>query len=370
MLEVAKRLARLKDCNIELKYLYVSRQALLAPSFVEFNEMEIGWVTQKDPVLSIDLVAKRLSVEPRELYDSLIASGYPAIDPNQDLNDKQIIDLRIILFESKSVRELVFSKISLLRKHVLGYLKQEGLLDAGAWAVVDCGWNGRLQHAIQNILSRGGWDGETKGYYFGLLDKYNLEGNKEGFLFSPGNTAYSVWCRPFTFIVEMLTSAKHGVVQSYALNTAGKYQPVLSENTNTGSFTDDITALRFGVEDFLGKIAECRFDFNETESREKAFKILKELYLSPSTEEASALGGMVFSHDQTDQYKYLFAPPMNLKDVFRYARNFLNNKKYAQTFWLHGSRVQSKIIPRTILSLFGFLYYVLNSVYVKYKYLD
>lgn len=368
MLQVARKIAQLNGMTIDLKYLYVSRQALFVPSFIDLSDTEIGWVMQRDPMLSIELVAERLAVDSDVFYLMLVAAGFTALDSKQELSDRQIQHLRKILNENEDLREVVFSKSVELRESVLGYLKQEGLLDSDSWAVVDCGWNGRLQHAIQGILSSTGWLEETRGYYFGLLDKYNLKGNKEGFLFSPENPGYSTWCRPFTFIFEMLTTADHGIVKSYSANTFGEYIPVLSEHNNS-NLCNDVKALRAGVHDFLDHIIPDHIDCDKTDSSNKAFQILKAFYLKPSKAEAEALGGLCFAHDQTDSFKYMFAPPMNFKDVCKFSANFFNNKKYAQTFWIHGSRVQSNLISRSVLSLLGFLYYLLNTLYVKMKYL-
>lgn len=365
LMRVAAIVAKQLGFSIEMKYLYVSRQSLLAPSFIDFTAAEIDWILHKDPVLTITLVGKRLSVDFDDFVALIQNAGFPRIKPDADITPELKMQLRKILLNDKDVRLFLDRNFVELRKRVLGYFRQQGLCTQSNWAVVDSGWNGRLQNSIQVILQDAGCLYETRGYYFGLFDQHGLHGLKKGFLFSPMNLAYIKWCRPFTFIFEMMSSAPHGTTLGYEKTDKGECKPVLDSSGN-GRMAVEIAALRAGVFDYVNALEYDHLNYNEALFRQKSFGLLKKFYLNPSRLDAEAFGAMTYSNDQTDCSRFELAPVMTLKDCGMFALKMLGQTKYAQTFWLNGSRARSRWYVKPLLWCLEKIHFFLNSVYVKY----
>lgn len=365
MMQVASLIAEKLGFSIELKYLYVSRQSLFAPSFLDLSELEIDWILQKDPELTIALVAKRLSVDEIDFQCRIVDAGFPQTGLHSDISPPLRKKLRQILLENSCLRAYLASKSAELREKVVGYLRQQGLCDSKNWAFVDSGWNGRLQNAMQIILSNSGHPCQTRGYYFGLFDLYSLRGTKKGFLFSEKHPGYIRWCRPFTFIFEMMTSAPHATTQAYEKSTSGEYQPVI-DNAKSGVDPCEIKALRDGTFDYVNELELDRICYDEGLYRKKAFCLLKRFYLKPSKSEAEAFGKLKYSNDQTDSSLFGLAQVMSFTDCCKFTFKMLGQTKYAKTYWLNGSRARSSVFVKPFLYALGLIHFTLNSIYVKY----
>ncbi len=365
MMQVAALIAEKLGFSIELKYLYVSRQSLFAPSFLDLTETEIDWILHKNPELTIALVAKRLSVDEIDFQCRIIEAGFPQTGLHSDISLPLRKKLKQILLENSDLRAYVASKSVELREKVFGYLRQQGLCDSTAWAFVDSGWNGRLQNAMHIILSNSGYSCQTRGYYFGLFDQHNLRGIKKGFLFSEIHPGYFRWCRPFTFIFEMMTSAPHATTLAYEKSTSGKYQPVMDDAKN-GVGPCEIKALRDGVFGYVNDLELDRICYDEGLFRSKAFCLLRRFYLKPSKSEAEAFGKLKYSNDQTDSSHFELAQVMSFTDCCKFVFKMLGQTKYAQTYWLNGSRARSSVVVKPFLYALGLIHFTLNSMYVKY----
>jgi hypothetical protein len=161
-----------------------------------------------------------------------------------------------------------------------------------------------------------------------------------------------------------MTTATHGMTTRYSKTATGSYAPVLDDRVDP-EVTEDVTALRAGVKKFLEFLLAEDYRFDDVEFRKASFLLLKRFYLKPSGSQASALGQMPFAHDQAGDVVFPLAPPLGLKQVMVYLKNLLTLDKYAQTFWVNGSRVQSPFMSKGLLWVIGWLYVFLNAVYVR-----
>lgn len=365
MMQAAAMIAKKLDISIDLKYLYVSRQSLFVSLFSNLTKTEISWILNKDPILNIALVARRLSLDESFFQRYLEAAGFPRIELQDDLTPVLCERLRQLLLYDVDLRSQIDAVASTARKNILGYLRQEGLCDSRSWAVVDSGWTGRLQHAIDEILVGGGFCSQTNGFYFGIFEQHNLRGHKKGYLFSRHQDKYFKWCRPFTFLFETMTAAPHGTTLAYEKLTSGEYRPVL-DNRQIGVDPDEIRALREGVFEFIKTLELENIIYDEYLFRERAFRLLRRFYLKPSKAEAEFFGALKYSNDQTDSSPFELAQVMSFLDCCKFTINMMKKKKYAQTYWLNGSRVRSQFIVKPYLYILEFVHFNLNSVYAKY----
>jgi hypothetical protein len=248
---------------------------------------------------------------------------------------------------------------------VLGYLCQEGLCGSRSWALVDSGWIGRLQSAIDVILADAGFATQTHGYYFGFFAQHNLRGLKKGFLFSPQQANRLKWCRPFTFLFETMTTAPHGTTLGYEKSASGEYRAVLDDYKNRFNPLE-IASMREGVFDYIKALEFGKIKYDEDLFRYKTFRLLRQFYQKPSKPEAGVFGALRYSNDQTDSSCLELAPAMSFTDCCKFAVKMLRKTKYAQTYWLNGSRARSSVLVKPLLYALELIHFTLNSVYVKY----
>jgi len=366
--EVAARIREAVGCDIELRYLYGSRQAWHLPAVAEITEREIHWITVKDPFLSLRLIATRLSMDPSTLALQFCGTGFPLVDLDQELSEQQVVQLRSLLRTSKELQDLISASAEQRRREVIAYLDQEGLMDETTWAIVDSGWNGRLQDSLGKILSMAGRQGEVIGFYIGLLSKPCSYTSKLAYLFSPDvSTEYLKWGSAVINLLELVMSADHGVTLSYRRDSSGRWHPVLATETPNLISCMGLTALRDGVFNYLEHLDHKTVRIEHSRFREKIIRLLKVFYLAPSRDVAIALGRLPFSTDQTEKNFLPFAPLLSLKDAFHFALKSSSRERFALTFWIHGSRVQSSWLVNVFLSITSLAYrcsrYVKELVY-------
>jgi predicted HAD superfamily hydrolase len=355
--EVAARIREAVGCDIELCYLYGSRQAWHLPAVAEITERETHWITVKDPFLSLRLIATRLSMDPSTLALHLRDSGFPRVDLDQDLSEQQVVQLRSLLLTSEELQALIRAEAEQRRQEVIAYLCQQGLLDESPWAIVDSGWNGRLQESLYKILHMAGRNGDVIGFYVGLLSKPCSYTSKLPYLFSPDvSPEYLVWGSAVINLLELVMSADHGITLSYRRDSSGIWHPVLATDTPDLMGSMGLAALREGVFSFLEHLDYKSVRIEHSRLREKIIRLLKVFYLAPSQDAAIALGRLPFSTDQTEKIFLPFAPSLSPKDAFHFALRSSSRERFALTFWIHGSRVQSSWMVNVFLSVTSLAY--------------
>ncbi|WP_183359265.1 HAD family hydrolase [Geomonas limicola] len=334
--ELAQVLFRNED--LELRYLYGSRQAWHLPALTEITEQELYWITIADPHLSIRVLAGRLLLDPLVVQEALRADG---LDRDVDIvfDDRDIRLLREILVKPGELATRVKARAADLRHDAVGYLRQEGLFDEVPWALVDLGWFGNMQDSLQKMLNETGCRTEVRGFYFGLLKQPQPGKLKHPFLFSPTSDSDRFALGScFVQIAELFASGDHGSTLCYR-NEGSSYAPVLKDRSE---WIDDwgLCHLRAGALSFAEALSPDGWH-RGSDLRERMFSLMKRLFFTPTPDEALALGQYRFSSDQGETVLRPFAPPLSLGESVSYIRRFGGLDRFGLTFWLHGSRVRS-----------------------------
>lgn len=186
-------------------YLYVSRRALQVPLLREIQPIA-------DVLAQINL--------PREftMYQFLKACGVQnADDTKQDLT--KYTTAPIFHPQLEHIYQKYSCEITHNAQIEFEYLKQylQAMGFNGQVAVVDIGWHGNKQQALQKFCQLAGIPVEISGYYFGMA-KTNPIANliTHGFWFDQGiNPQQPNLARPINGILEFLFSAKHGTTIRY-----------------------------------------------------------------------------------------------------------------------------------------------------------
>lgn len=159
-----KALQSLSPNDIELKYLFVSRQSLLLPYMAEeplaerfLEVMDHKTVYRK----YVDILLHKLGTDRNELQEIGITFDYNHIatrDQEQDFLQKIFDGAFVPVLQQRAQEE---------RQNLLTYFEQEGLFDRTENAMVDIGWLGTSRLMINQVLRETGHC-ETLFFYCGI----------------------------------------------------------------------------------------------------------------------------------------------------------------------------------------------------------
>lgn len=211
--------------EIEQTYLYVSRQALVVPLLVDAVDFD-GMVDKLQCLANVplvDMIPDICGFDRAAFHEKLLCAGLDGslkIDrvPNEKKEDLYQI-----------IQELGREDFKKQKEYIAAYLQENKVM--GNVAVVDIGWAGTMQQALQQyILDKG-----TKlfGYYLGVRnikgDDYYAGLLRNGYLFDAGrNVNFNLMTRFTAEVIEMLFLNAEGSVLRYTVTEEGVV-PVLSE---------------------------------------------------------------------------------------------------------------------------------------------
>ena len=221
----------------------------------------------------------------------------------------------------------------------------------GNVAIVDIGWFGNIQHALEKLKL----DTRIRGYYMGIEPRKNYQNTQKmsGFIFETNrNYDYFLMEHNFNSIFEMLFLGRHGSVKRYNSNEGYgvefyeyEYEG-LKEKNNIINLQD--SAIEFVKEFYKSGLIEYLVD-----DLSISFERLANIFLNPSLNIAKQFGDMVFLDDE----KMYIAKPK--RGIY-----YLNPKKlihdYKRSIWRIGflKRVFKLKLP----------YYKIN-MYIRKHYL-
>lgn len=342
--KIAEKILEKYNYNIEIQYLFVSRQSLLFSAISEINQEALQWIMAPTQILTPRIILRRINFNPDELGDSLNKFGFL-----QNI-DEQIPENRKGNFINflKSNSELILSRAGEYRKNAIGYLKQEGLSGSSNIGLVDIGWSGTLQRSISRLLEREGYNNAIYGFYFGLKRRLKNKDNDQLFSWftdyeNPRKLDKDTYIIPMT---ELFTQADHGGVHSYFFDKDSKKCEVklIKEKNESGmnwgidiqqkavlNYTDLILNSSIGLEN-----VETPLNFLESNYRK--------FLLNPDIMEAKAYGSFPLAEDQNESYYHPLAKKYSLP---RLLKTILLGKsiKHNHNEWQEGAfRISSKLL--------------------------
>ena len=287
--------------------------------------------------LSIESMLFRVGITPHEVAHELSIAGFDASDWRRQLRVEETERLKSLLLRPP-IHEMILSRARAKRAFLVGYLRQEGLLDSQPWALVDLGWNGRPQASLGEVLASVGGP-IPHGLYFGLdsLPTRPSAGTFDAYMFEPDNAEYraALWDVDIYTIMEIACSADHGTVNEFTETDCG-YKPVLRSDRND-------LAIDWGLA--LMQQTICRFCEHllldaslidiSADMRPTLTTLLREFWVHPTRPEVAAWGAFCFENDQSGATMHRIAEPYTISAV----RRALSGKSIAPSasFWQHGS---------------------------------
>lgn len=310
LLRIAKVFA-LRICpNIELVYMYSSRNALLFPSIVDDLEEHWDWIFARTSSLTLRMIFARMHYDVGDFFVELKERGFceSSWDDNLDLND--ISHLKKWLSEAH-IKERIELDSRAARVLLLKYIDDIGVLEESASAFVDVGWNGTLQRSISKILDIEGYSRPVKGYYFGLLNRKKNKSSDEllaNFVDQTGINRFSD-IEYFVPLVELFVAATHGGTVAYE-SIGDEVRPKLRSKCNEKALSWGLDTLQCSI--IALAVASSKVEDLKGFAKElgtigiRNFKLFSQF---PSNEEAKVFGSYLDAEDQNElKYRKLASP--------------------------------------------------------------
>lgn len=233
----------------EAVYLYASRRVVLSASqAAQFDPAQVSALGSFNGTLG-DLLAVRLGVGVAQLtagiavavtadtaVDTVVDTAVDAaVDAATDAHAALAEELAqpITLPDDQARldrfltahRDAIVRHATLERDAFVEYCRRQGVLDEPGVALVDAGYSGTIQHALQRILDR-----PVIGLYMATAPKIRQVAEKGGLAFGCFQDAGYRDMRPdgflnYTVLLEALLTAPHGQVTRFTSDADGNPQP-------------------------------------------------------------------------------------------------------------------------------------------------
>lgn len=353
MLKIAKVINEAKNLDLDLRYLYCSRQSVL-PAGIFWTSTEIyDWVFIQFTQITFRDFADRLELNPEKLLQAFpkhVRERIPGFDTKLD---RDVIELlKATMCKTPAVRVLVEERAKRLRKLFIDYLKQEGVFDGGTIGIVDIGWKGLVQNMFFKIAASHKPDFKMVGFYFSFSSTCH-----HGYSHTNGRENYVESILPMTdlnpaFLVnfmETLCCSDHGTTLRYERKNNGEIVPVFSDNgfADPALIHDYHAALEWWSREYAA--IETQFPDLPFTSKAILWKLVSHCS-NPDADVAEAFGSLNFSGHQSDHHMNELAPVLGVLDVLRYYLT-IGTKRQEVSWWLPGSVARSSRTVRCLNSL-------------------
>ena len=154
MLRAAQPLVERLAPDLELRYLYGSRQAWILAATATSDVLFEEWVRVRREV-TLRTALGRFGLTPEEAQDITSPALVDAVDADDPLSEGDRHRL-MSMARRGPLRDEIRRRGEAAATAALGYLRQEKLLDGTPSALVDAGWRGYSSAALDELVRRGG----------------------------------------------------------------------------------------------------------------------------------------------------------------------------------------------------------------------
>ena len=306
--------------QIPQEYMYVSRRALIVPTLWMDADLDHLDRNMFLPLyITIKSLLNKMGIKYKPYEEYFVDAG---LDCLKSYNCRDLLkNEKFIQIYNQHIKQTVINHSKEQYNLLVNYLVQLRL--HGKIAIVDIGWFGHMQFALEKIVQAAQIPAEVYGYYLGLTPISPLLGSMKasGYLFDKNkNEADAEKEATFNAIVEALFTADHGTTLEYRTEN-GKTIPVLDTwEYEASELREDYERIRFAqsgalsfIDDALntksGKILLKDMDFRV------AFLNWIQMGCYPSSRCAKYFGNLHFLDDgvqpfaiQGKRIKYLACP--------------------------------------------------------------
>lgn len=269
-------------------YLYVSRRSTSAASSTSYGIREAFLAEWNGENRKLRTMLTTAKIANDDL--AALAARYGFSSPDEQL--ETYADPRFVaLLNDPGIRCLLSTEMNTARKKLLRYLEQSGFLESARPAVVDVGWAGQIQEAIQLTLESKAEHPPVLGYYLALRKLGGLRRLAgvacKGLIFDCAKPSH--WSESILNAVDIFEDtcrACHGSVVDYdndgnAILASHNHESFVAEQKDNPKLA--------ALQDAIIRYADRWFTFREVtieESRIFALDALASLTRMPTKEQA------------------------------------------------------------------------------------
>lgn len=287
---IQRAMTLLGEGSLSGTYLYASRRALQVPSIALLGSFR-GIVDSMflPRTISLRKLFRKMGLDEQEAAQRMVEAG---IDPDVRRETSGIAEdadsLKAYGIFSQSIERNAEEELEMLTE----YLRQNGF--EGKVAIVDIGWFGNMQLALERICNEAGIGAEIYGYYVGLSPdgENQLTHRMKGYLFDATHDRDLFEKeRCYNLIFETLFSAPHGTTRRFRKDDQGVVIPVLASYSGVEA---EIGAVAQRARDGAIELArDCRRvlgDIPPAVQPRLALRELNKVGVTPSLAEANFFG--------------------------------------------------------------------------------
>lgn len=324
------------DLKMDIRYLNVSRYAVRVPEYALLGDKCLDRIFIGGIDVTFRRILQRAALSEAEIIEIAQKCGMEN-ELDRILNYQEIITLKNRFAGNYSLMKYIKAHSSLAYPNIMGYLKQEGLLDDVKYGLVDSGWVGTLQQSIRHLTFKDRID----GFYFGIYETPpgEAEDMYHGFYFDARN-GLNRKCYFSNCLFEAVFTSAEGMTIGYD-EKKGVFVPAtdLRQNPNKQVIQKNIRQLQAYMDDI--STYEKHGDAAYVE------KLLSQLMAVPTKLEVDEFGNLLFSDDVLEGNLKKVAAELNHDEIVnqRFLHKALimlgvSKKEIHESAWIEGSIVR------------------------------
>lgn len=333
--KIAQQIVSAYKLPVHCSYLYASRHSWHFPAILEINDEVLSWVFDNTQILTLRIIFERVRLQEKDIQDFQSRQNLLQILPDKNLNTYERNLVKQKFSSDKEIANKIIFNAQQERNLFIRYLEQQQVLKDKHFAVVDIGWNGRLQRSLSRVLhSRSGeWKGIT-GFYFGLYNKFKAFEGDELNSYLESNLLQDLKFRFNEGILETFVTADHGSVSGFYLDEMGhSVHAKLAFEVNKRCINWGLFIQQEAIISYSKYLTETYWSFEDYPGLKfinSVVENLKQFQNDPSDKEANCYGSFVHSEQQTESVMTEIAPHYSFLDAMGY---FLTGKRKFHVEW-------------------------------------
>jgi hypothetical protein len=296
LIEPFSKITQAKGLSISSTYIHASRISWRFPKEFPLSARDAKWLFQcgRDWIQK-SVVAARLGVSEEEICSWLPEA---AVKGNVILLSR--VDEILASLAKETVIE-VLRKVAAKREELwLEYLVQQGLTRQSHIGIVDLGWNGSLQIALEELFGKHGISTKVTGFYYGLKrspEALNIDAYAFGFDCRRAAVKESTMLD--STLAELFMHADHGSTLGFGRLLTGEVVPRLDEKDGINALVSDWFEIhRVMINEFVdGVIKKRALPVAAAACLPVLHRLMEQFWRYPSRDEARAWGSIEFSSD-------------------------------------------------------------------------
>lgn len=208
--------------KLKTKYLYASRRALIVPTLWIKNDLEdVFSVMFFQKYITIGAFIKKLGLIPED-YEKIVQKYGYKLEQNINIYIEKESDNFKYFY--KELQPEISKNSKKEYENLINYLNKNKF--ENKVAIVDIGWFGNMQNALQKIVDISNINAKIDGYYVGIVPYSEKQEylKMNGFLFQKNkNEEMYLKKKFFNSIFEIAFMANHGSVKRYLKNEVEFY---------------------------------------------------------------------------------------------------------------------------------------------------